>query len=224
MRSLLVVVVIAQLLTGPASAQDRPLFEPFRIGYLSGDGRGERLKADGALERGLRRIGLIASWQSFDSGLTALRSLHAGELDIALDIAQHDVILAKLEDLSMVFVAQRTNDGHPDDERTSPDDSFARYTLASAFYADHREDALLVVVRALRNTIDSRTAHAERLVKIAQAGAGTKAGDSIDFVTRPLLAANQHRIDRQCALGQFPAPVDLTDVNYWLPFANVSTR
>ena len=225
MRALLVVAILTQFLIGSAFAQDRPLFEPFRIGYPRAGSVGQRLEASITLDRQLRRIGLIASWHPFDDGLAAVRALHAGEIDLALDIAQHDVILAKLEDLSMVFVAQHAS-GHPDSEQASPDDMIARYTLASGFYADHREDALLVVVLALRDAAVSQVSarQATRPITIAQTATRDKPRGTVSFVTRPLLAASQHQLDRLWVLGQIPRQLDLTDVNYWMPLANALTR
>jgi hypothetical protein len=150
MRSFLLIAAIVQLLITPASAQDWPLFQPFRIGNPLAGSFANRLMASDALDREWRRMGLIASWHAFEDGLTVVRALHVDEIDIALDIAQRDVILAKAEDLSMVFVSVRRRiDGNDKNEQAISDENARRYTLTSGFYAERREQALLSVVRAL---------------------------------------------------------------------------
>jgi hypothetical protein len=198
-RLFLMLAVIAQLLTGPAFAQDRPLFQPFRIGYPASGSFGDRLKANAALTHDLRRIGLIVSWHSFGDGLEVLRALHADAIDVALDIASHEVVLAKLEELAMVFVAeQKACDNECDADTALLDEIGRRYTLTSEYIAERREDALLVTFRAL--------AQSSRAIS-----------HSVNLVTRPTLAANQQLIDDLLAADQTSRWVDAADVNYWAP-------
>jgi hypothetical protein len=198
-RLSLMLAVIVQLLSGPAHAQDRPLFQPFRIGFPASGSFGDRLQANEAFTHDLRRIGLIVSWHSFGDGLAALRALHADEIDIALDIASHDVVLAKLEELAMVFVAERRAcDSDCDAETALLDELGRRYTLTSEYFAERREDALLLIVRA-----------------ITQSSRGI--GHSVNLVTRPTLVANQQFIDDLLAADWISRWVDAADVNYWAP-------
>lgn len=158
MRSFLIAAAITQLLIGSAVAQDRPLFQQFRISHPLTGSLGDHLKSSDTLDRELRRIGLIASWHSFNDGLSALRALHAGDIDVALDIAQHEAILARLENLSMVFGAEQKPRDDREAEQTFPDDTVRRYTLTSEYFADQREDALSVIFRALHNAPRSEAA------------------------------------------------------------------
>lgn len=222
MRSLLVAIaVIAQLLIGPAFAQDRPLFLPFRIGYPISGSFGDRLITNEALDRDLRRIGLIASWHSFEDGLMALRALHADEIDIALDIRQHEVILARLEELSMVFVAERRIRNDSDADQLFPDDEIRRYTLTSEYFADRREGALLLILRALqdaaRSTVQSGTSSPGHLVKVTRSHVQRESEYEVNIATRRRLSASQTLADKLWAFGHVPRRIDFADVNYWMP-------
>ena len=220
-RLTLIIAFIAQLLIAPALAQDRPLFQPFRIGFPITGSFGDRLMADDALDRGLRRIGLIASWHSFEDGLMALRALHAEEVDIALDISQHDAILAKLENLGMVFVAERTVRDNSDADQIFPDDQIRRYTLASEYIADRREDALRLVFRALQDAgrpiVQSGTSRPGHLVRVTRSQAPRDSADEVNIATRRRLLASQRAADELWASGRIPRRVDFADVNYWMP-------
>ena len=217
----LIIAFIAQLLIAPAFAQDRPLFQPLRIGFPNTGSFGERLMADDTLDRGLRRIGLIASWHSFEDGLMALRALHADEVDIALDISQHDAILAKLENLAMVFVAEHTVRDHSDADQIFPDDQIRQYTLASEYIADSREDALRLVFRALQDAarpiVQSDTSRPRHVVRVTRSQAQRDSAYKVNIATPRGLSAGQRTADELWASGRIPRRVDFADVNCWMP-------
>ena len=220
-RPLLIVAIITQFLIAPAFAQDRPLFQPFRIGFPISGSFGDRLMADDTLDRGLRRIGLIASWHSFEDGLMALRALHAEEVDIALDISQQDAILAKLENLGMVFVAERTVRDNPDADQIFPDDQIRRYTLASEYIADRREDALRLIFRALQGaahpTVQSGTSRPGHLVRVTPSQSQRYSAYEVSIATPRRLSASQRTADELWASGRIPRHINFADVNYWMP-------
>jgi hypothetical protein len=220
-RLTLIITVIAQLLIAPAFAQDRPLFQPFRISFPISGSFGDRLMADDTLDRDLRRIGLIASWHSFEEGLMALRALHAEEVDIALDIGQHDAILGKLENLGMVFVAERTVRDNSDADQIFPDDQIKRYTLASEYIADRREDALRLVFRALQDAarpiVQSDTNRPGHHFRVMRSQAQRDNAYEVDIATRRLLSVSQRAVDELWASGRILRRVDFADVNYWIP-------
>ena len=210
MRVVFLLTLVVQLLTGSCFAQDRPLYEPFRIGFPAQGSFGEQLRSDVALDRDLRRIGLIVSWHSFDDGVTALRALHGEEIDLTLDVRQHEVILAKLEELSMVFVAERK--ASDEDEEDSPD---RRYTLTSEYFADRRGDALELIFRALRDVAGSAPSTGPVLKVGRSATPGAKY--IVNPASRGLLAAAQKAADNLLARGAIARWVDFADVNYWMP-------
>lgn len=220
-RLTLIIAFVAQLLIAPAFAQDRPLFQPFRIGFPISGSFGDRLMADDVLDRGLRRIGLIASWHSFEDGLMALRALRAEEVDIALDISQHDAILAKLENLSMVFVAESAVRDNSDADQIFPDDQIRRYTLASEYIADRREDALRLIFRALQDAahpiVQSGTSRPGHLVKVTRSQTQRERAYEVSIATPRGLSASQRTVDELWASGRIPRRVDFADVNYWMP-------
>src|SRR5882724_38167 len=104
-RTLLAAALLLTL-RGQALAQDRPLLEPFRIGYAQTERIAERMRTSVALERALRRKGFAVSWQGFDSGLGAIRALDAEQVDLALDVSLHDMVAAKRENLKMVLISE----------------------------------------------------------------------------------------------------------------------
>ena len=91
---------------GAAFAQDRPLLEPLRIGYPQSSSLGDRLRMSGSLASALRRKGFLPDWHVLSGGLDAVRSLDAGDLDVALDISLGDVVAAKRANLKMVFISE----------------------------------------------------------------------------------------------------------------------
>jgi hypothetical protein len=159
-RTLLLAAVLLAQQQRAALAQDRPLFEPFRIGYPQAEPIAERMRAAGTLDQALRRKGFVGVWQEFDSGLAVVRALHAEQLDLALDVSLSDVVTAKRENLKMVFIAELRSIAPSccDLEELFADHIFKRYTLASEYFADRREDILLIVhqemIRALQRGPD----------------------------------------------------------------------
>jgi len=143
-----------------ALAQDRPLFEPFRIGYLPAEPIAERMRAAGTLDQALRRKGFVIFWQELDSGLAAVRALHAEEIDLALNVSLSDVVTAKREHLKMIFVAELRSIAPSccDLEELFADHMFKRYSLSSEYFADRREDILLIVhqqmIRSLQRGLE----------------------------------------------------------------------
>lgn len=154
---LLAACFLTQLLTGTAVAQDWPLMAPLRIGYPLAGTLGSRLQSSELLDRDLRRIGLIPSWHAFSDGLAAAQALHADEIDLAVDIAQHEVILARLEVLHLVPVTEpRAGDDDREVEEALSDYITVRHVLASEYIAERRTDALAAVSRELERTVRPR--------------------------------------------------------------------
>ena len=144
-----------------AAAQDRPLLEPFRVGYPQGEPIAERMRAAGVLDRTLRRKGFVVVWHEYDRGLAAVRALHAEEIDLALNASLSDVVTAKRENLKMIFVAELRSIAPSccDFEELFADHIFKRYTLASEYFADRREDILLIVHQEMTRTLQRGPEH-----------------------------------------------------------------
>jgi len=145
-RTLLAAALLITL-RGQALAQDRPLLEPFRIGYAQTEPIAERMRASAALERALRRKGFAVAWQGFDSGLAAIHALDAEQVDLALNVSLQDMVAAKGENLRMVFISELRSIAPSccDLEELFAEHIFKRYTLSSEYFADRREDVLLIV-------------------------------------------------------------------------------
>jgi hypothetical protein len=142
-----IAAVLLLVSSGLAVAQDRPLIEPLRIGYARAESIGDQLRHSASLQRALWRKGFALAWHPLADGLSAIRALDAGEIDIALDVALSDVVAARREDLSMVFIANLRSIAPSccDLEQIYADHMFKRYTLSSEYLADWREDALLIL-------------------------------------------------------------------------------
>lgn len=201
-----------------ALAQDRPLLEPFRIGYPADEPIAERMQAAGALDQALRRKGFTATWLSFDSGLAAVRALHDEEVDLALNASLADVVAAKRENLKMVFVAELRSIAPSccDLEQLFADQIFKRYTLSSEYFADRREDVLLIVhqemIRALQRGDNQLANESENHGPVL---AGIRQQARVGPVTRNIMkdvnAPTAH------LSGNASPTTDIADINYWLP-------
>ena len=143
-------VVVALLLAVPCLAQERPMFQPFRIGYAHTGLTGDRLRSDDGLQRELRRSGLMVTWRSFSDGVAAVRALHDDEIDVALDIAQHDVLRAEAAGPVKSFFAQAVDDDTATSTRGSAEKLAPRYILTTENTIDKARDALPSVMRAER--------------------------------------------------------------------------
>lgn len=216
----LLAAVLLMLVLRPATAQDRPLLETFRIGYVRADAIAERLRATASLDRALRRKGFLVAWEDFGSGLDAVRALHAEAVDLALDVTLHDVIVAKRENLKMVFIAELRSIAPSccDLEQLYADHMFKRYTLASEYFADRREDVLLVVHEQMTKTLqqppDQPQARHKSLGPIPVASIDReRIGTSI--AVAPVTRSSMQK--SVAAAGETVTAVDLADVNYWLP-------
>ena len=146
-----------------AMAQDRPLLEPFRIGYPQAEPIAEQMRAAAVLDRTLQRKGFAVVWHAFDNGLAAVRALHAEEIDLALNVSLSSVVTAKRENLKMVFVAELRSIAPSccDLEELFADHMFKRYTLASEYFADRREDVLLIVHQDMIRILQRGPEHLE---------------------------------------------------------------
>jgi hypothetical protein len=213
-------------LRGAALAQDRPLLEPFRIGYAQTEPIAERMRASAALERALRRKGFVVSWRGFDGGLEAVRALHAEEVDLALDVSLHDVVAAKRENLKMVFIAELRSIAPSccDLEELFADHIFKRYTLSSEYFADQREDVLLVVheqiIKALQQGPE-RLAILDRHIgpiPVARFDRRYSAtADRVGLVTRSSMEEVRSAVGMLLPDESSATTIDIADINYWLP-------
>ena len=217
-RWIIIAVILTQIVGGAAFAQDRPLLEPLRIGYPQSSSLGDRLRMSGSLVSALRRKGFLTDWHVLSGGLDVVRSLDAGELDVALDISLGDVVAAKRANLKMVFISELRSIAPTccELEQHFADHILKRYTLSSEYLADQR---LLILHR--------ETAQVLRGTAQEQASAGRRAAptaatfyDRQDLVPAnpaSLITRETMRQANDIIAGRMPgvASVDLTDVNYW---------
>jgi hypothetical protein len=149
-NSTAVLAVVALLLAGPCQAQERPMFQPFRIGYVHTGLTGDRLRSDDGLQRELRRSGLMVTWRSFGDGVATVRALHDDEIDVALDIAQYDILRAEVAVPVKSSLAQAVDDDTATSARGSANELAHRYILTTEDTIDKARDGLLSVMRAER--------------------------------------------------------------------------
>jgi hypothetical protein len=145
------------LLAGSCLAQERPMFQPFRIGYAPAGSTGDRLRSDDALQRELRRAGFMVTWRSFSDGVAAVRALHDDEIDVALDIAQDDVLRAEAAD------SVKSSDETATPPRSSAEKLAHGYFLTTEDTIDKARDALLSVMRAERRAANAGAGSGTRL-------------------------------------------------------------
>jgi hypothetical protein len=224
LRKLIVAGAITLSPHGTALAQDRPLFEPFRIGYAASDSIGERMRASTSLAQALRRKGFLLSWHKLESGIAAIRSLDVEEIDLALDVSLQDVVVAKRENLKMVFIAELRSIAPSccDLFELFADHIFKRYTLSSEYFANSREDVLLIVYQEIIKTLQRQP---EQLVfrdrnlgpiPVTQIDrqSPTPAGQ-VSLVTRETM--EKARGESRASDDASASMLDITDLNYWMP-------
>lgn len=220
-RTLLIAAALLLTQARTALAQDRPLFEPFRIGYVASEPIAERLRASAALERALWRKGFVVAWRAFESGIGAIRALHTEDIDLALDLSLSDVIAAKRENLKMVFISELRSIAPSccDVEELFFDHTFKRYTLSSEYFADQREDILSIVHQEIIRSLQQPPEHLAR----EQANLGpipvahTARPSSAPHVRVALVTRKSMEQTVMLSEDASAAPVDIADVNYWRP-------
>jgi hypothetical protein len=222
MRMLLAAAMLLILPLCPAAAQDRPLLEPLRIGYARNDALAGRLRAAASLERALRRNGFLVVWQDFESGLDAVRALHAERVDLALNASLHDVIVAKRDNLKMVFIGELRSIAPTccDLEQFYADHMFKRYTLASEYFADRREDVLLIVHQEMTKALQQPPVQPEARHKtLGPIPVATIDRDQpgTSLVLAPVTRSSMQQSAVVALLDEAATGIDLADVNYWLP-------
>jgi hypothetical protein len=211
-------------LGGIGLAQDRPLFEPLRIGYAGNDSIGERMRASATLEQALRRKGFLLSWHKLESGVAAIRALDAETVDLALDVSLQDVVVAKRENLRMVFIGELRSIAPSccDLLEVFADHIIKRYTLSSEYFADVREDVLLIIHQEIIRTLQQRPEHIaiRNLGPIPVVHAEQRfpetAGE-LRLVTRESMEQAREASRSLSADDASANTVDITDLNYWMP-------
>ena len=217
--------VLTLSLDGAALAQDRPLLEPFRIGYAENDSVGQRMRASARLDQTLRRKGFLLSWHKLESGVAAIRALDADSVDLALDVSLQAVIIAKRENLKMVFIAELRSIAPSccDLLEVYADHMYKRYTLSSEYFANFREDVLLIIYQEIIWTLQQPLEQFAiwslgpiPVVYASQQGRGT-AGD-LSLVTRGSMEQTQEA-SRMLISGDDASAgtIDISDINYWMP-------
>ena len=209
-----------------ALAQDRPLLEPLRIGFMKSELIADHLQRSASLAQALRRKGFVVAWHEFDGGLSVVRSLHASQVDIALNIPLNDVIGAKRENLRMVFFAELRSivPSGSDMDQFFADQMFKRYTLSSEFLADYGEDLLLILhqqmLSVLQHDRSDRSLDApgltERSMPVAADPALHFKRAVLTSPVTPELMGEANKMARKSAENS-GAGIDLTDINYWMP-------
>lgn len=204
----------------PASAQDRPLLEPFRVGFARNEAIAGHMRATAALEGMLRRKGFLVTWLDFGSGLDAVRALDAERVDLALNVSLQDVIVARRENLKMIFIAELRSIAPTccDLEQLYADHMFQRYTLSSEYFADQREDVLLIVHQQMTKALQrQRPEH----LAAAQLNLGPIPVSMIDrrqaASEATVAPVTRSSMQESAAAAQLHETVDLADINYWLP-------
>ena len=209
---MLLAAVMLLLALRAAVAQDRPLLEPFRIGYARTETIAERMRATASLDQALRRKGFLVTWQDFDSGLAALRALDGEEVDLALDAALPDVIAARRENLKMVFIAELRTIAPSccELEQLFADHTFKRYTLSSEYFADRREDVLLIVHQEMIRILQQPAQRKPR----GPVGPVTHLNPETEMIVTPVTRSTMQevRATAPAGLDQASAIVDVTDV------------
>ena len=132
-----------------------------------------------------------------------------------------DVIVAKRENLKMVFIAELRSIAPSccDLEQVFADYTFKRYTLSSEYFADQREDALLIVHQEMTRALQYRPEH----LATQQANLGPIPVAVVDrrnpqAIVAPVTRGTLQDVQSATAVASpNQAPIDLTDSNYWLP-------
>jgi hypothetical protein len=222
--TIVIMVILVLAAGGGALAQDRPLLEPLRLGYARSDPVGEALRHSVSLQAALRRRGYIPDWHVFTEGLDAVRSLDAGELDLALNIPLGDVVAAKRANLKMVFIAELRSIAPTccELEQQFSDHILKRYTLSSEYLADSREDVLLILhqetLRVLRAPAPQMSARPGPTAVSIETGQPLLAGTLTSPITRDTMRRANEAAGRLPGIGPSSDPVNLSDVNYWAPY------
>jgi hypothetical protein len=224
LRKLIAAGAFTLSLHGTALAQDRPLLEPFRIGYAASDSIGERMRVSASLMQALRRKGFLLSWRKLESGVAAIRALDAEEIDLALDVSLPDVVVGKRENLKMVFIAELRSIAPSccDQFELFADHIFKRYTLSSEYFANSREDVLLIVYQEIIRTLQQQP---EQLVfrdrnlgpiPVTQVERqSAEPAGRLSLVTRESM--EQVRKESRTSGDASASSIDITDLNYWMP-------
>jgi hypothetical protein len=216
--------VFALSLGGTAHAQDRSLFEALRIGYAANDLMGERLRSSATLEQALRRKGVLLSWHKLESGMATIRALDAETVDLALDVSLQDVVVAKRENLKMVFVAELRSIAPSccDPLELFTDHIYKRYTLSSEYFADSRDDVLLIIhkeiIRTLQQPPEQFSIRNLGPIPVVQAEQRSpETAVELHLVTRESMEQARDA-SRILSPGDASASTtDITDLNYWVP-------
>jgi hypothetical protein len=140
---------------GFAQAQDRPLIEPLKIGYVQTDLVGAQLRLSPTLARSLWRTGHVVIWQPFTDGLNALRALDSGQVDLVLNATVSDVVAARYEDRKMVFVLALQSTASRCSTFSVCDRTQDYYTLSSEYLANSRDYVLLTLLREAVDTLQA---------------------------------------------------------------------
>jgi hypothetical protein len=220
---ILVAAAIVLTMIQCASAQDRPLLEQLRIGFMKSELMADHLQRSASLTQALRRKGFVVAWREYDGGLAAIRSLHTGQVDIALNIPLIDVISAKRENLKMVFIAELRSIAPSccDIDKFLSDQTFKRYTLSGEYLADYREDIFLILHQQMLSVLQNHPApdasELTRRSRPVRSGSRLHSPSAVLMspVTRELMVeVNKMARERD----EFSDPqIDLTDINYWMP-------
>jgi len=210
---------VIELLGSVAFAQDRPLLQPLKIGYVPHEAAARHLRHSQTLEKSLRRRGSLQYWQGFDSGLAAIRALDSGDVDIVLNASLDEIFESKQANLAMVFIAElQSSSSSGRLEHALADQTEIRYMLSSEHLANYREDILLILYEELKNWLHQarETIFAgdnARTMAVAQGPLHTSSNPvSVSLVTRASMLKTAVLRSRFGTEG-----IDIADINYWMP-------
>jgi hypothetical protein len=201
-----------------ALAQDRPLLEPLRIGYIKSELIADRLQSSASLAQALRRKGFVVAWQEFAGGLSAVRSLHAGQVDIVLNIPLNDIVAAKRENQKMVFIAEHRSVALSfcDIDQFFSYRELKRYTLSGEYLADQREEIILIMRQEMLSVVQHHpAADVSELTERSKLIEVDPRHSQVATLTAPVTRELMGEASRES--GGFSDPDDLTDINYWMP-------
>jgi hypothetical protein len=221
-REIIVATALVQMLSGVALAQDRPLLEPLRIGHVKAELVADDLRNSVSLEAALRRKGFIPVWREFADGLAAVRSLDAGDVDLTLSIPLNDVVAAKRENLTMVFIAELRSAAPAccDMGQLFADDRSKRYSLSSEYLADCREDILLILHKETIKVLQRLSGY--YIPRAGPPGSTPVARDDRLYSPRadyasPVTRASMQEASKMTRERLHDNTIDIADVNYWAP-------